>query len=457
MAMNLELWMRRAAASIVNLRDGFRGIRRQKEEFHRILTFGSEEFSIHVSQKLRHVLNHAYQTTSYYREAFDNIGLKPQDIRTTCDLSVLPILVREVIEANGSRLISSNYRKGQLIRSCTGGTTGAHVSFYLDRECVEIRRGRQQAILELCGYYAGDRCGFVWGVHEDLDRKENRFGLRRRFRQFASGKETLCCSVLTQHGLEDFYQRLRRFKPRVLYGYPNAMSHFADFVETNALPALRVDTIICTAERLTGKQRAKLSEIFGGEVFNIYATREHGFVAFECKNHEGFHIDVGNVVLEIVENGKVVDVGQPGEIVLTDLHNLGMPFLRNRIGDRGQLCGEPCACGNPLPLLKSFDGRVADAVYRPDGSRVDGNVLADLSPDIKPIRMIQFVQNRIEGIDIFLVVSEGYGKEVEAKVLKEAREFMGPKSVISVHIVPDIPRNPNSGKYQEVVCRITPP
>jgi phenylacetate-CoA ligase len=455
--MNLEVRMRQVASNIINLKDGFRGIQRHKEDFHRLLSKSDAERDIQLREKLQLLMSHAYRTTSYYREVLDDIGAKPQDITRTSELAVLPFLGREVLQASGNQLISTNYKPEQLIRSSTGGTTGTPVTFYIDRECVAIRRGRQQAILELCGYYAGDRCGALWGVDSDLVGKSARINLRRQFRQFASGTETLCCKVLTHNEMENFYQRLRRFKPRVLYGYPNALSHFAAFVETNALPALRVDTIICTAERLTQKQRTTLTNVFGGEVFNVYATREHGFIAFECRNHNGFHVDIGNVVLEIVENGKVADIGQPGDIVLTDLHNLGMPFIRNRIGDRGRLCREPCDCGNPLPLLKSLDGRITDTIYRPDGSRVDGCVLADLFTDIKPIRLVQIVQNRLEEIDVNVVVSDGYCKADEAQLLNRIREFMGPQPGISLHVVPDIPRNANSGKYQEFVCRISPP
>jgi phenylacetate-CoA ligase len=295
-------------------------------------------------------------------------------------------------------------------------------------------------------------------VHADLDAKLQKpwYDFKGRFRKFAVGKEMLCCTALTPELMKGFHSRLVRFKPKVMYGYPNAITHFAEFVESRGLSPIKVQTIICTAERLTEKQRHKISAVFGGEVFNMYATREHGFVGFECRKHCGFHIDSGNAFLEIVRDGTPALPGQPGEIVITDLYNYGMPFIRYRIGDVGRIAAAPCDCGSPLPLLESFDGRTTDAVFRPDGTRVDGVMLVDLFTDNNSVRAMQIVQQCLEGIDVNLVVTPQYDRCSERQVLEEVRKYMGSDAQIAVNILPEIPRNPRSGKYQQIICRVSP-
>jgi phenylacetate-CoA ligase len=455
--MGLEAYLRRAAYHIMDVKDGFQGIDHAKRDFSKLFSKSKSGVDSYALTKLRRVLVHAYETTVYYRKVFDKVGFEPDRIRDHSDLCLIPALDRNALLENQHNLISSKFAKTTLIQSYTGGTNGTPVTFYRDRECHVQRLGRRFKILELCRYDRSDRCAWIWGVHADLDIQPKRpwHDLKGRFRKFAVGKEMLCCTSLTSELMDDFYQRLIRFKPKVLYGYPNAMTHFAEFVKMRSLPPIKVQTIICTAERLTERQRRRLTEVFGGEVYNIYATREHGFVGFECKRHDGFHIDSGNVFLEILRQGTPVPAGESGEIVITDLCNYGMPLIRYRIGDVGRISAKPCQCGSPLPVLESFDGRTTDAVFRPDGTRVDGVMLVDLFTDNKSVREMQIVQDRLEGINVNLVVTPEYDEDMEQQVLHQVKKYIGNQAEIFIHLVPEIPRNPRSGKYQQVICRLS--
>jgi phenylacetate-CoA ligase len=454
--MKFESYLRRAAAYILDIKDGTKGIKHAKQDFADLYAKSALEAHDYSLMKLKRMLVHAYETTTYYRTAFDKAGFRPAEISGGDDLCIVPMLTRQAIQENSQELISRKFSKTSLIQSFTGGTNGTPVTFYRDRSCHVQRLGRRLKILELCGYHRGDRCAWIWGVHADLDAKPRKawHDLKGRFRRFAVAKEMLCCTTLTPEAMETFHGRLVQFKPKVLYGYPNAMAHFAEFVESCRLQPIEVQTIISTAERLTETQRRRLSEVFGGTVYNMYATREHGFVGFECNGHCGFHIDSGNVFLEILNDGKPTIAGQAGEIVVTDLNNFGMPFIRYRIGDVGRVATKPCQCGCPLPLLQSFDGRTTDAVFRPDGTRVDGVMLVDLFSDNKSILAMQIVQQRMAGINLNLVVAPGYDKSLERQIVQEVRKYMGDESEIAIHLLPDIPRNPRSGKFQQVICQI---
>jgi phenylacetate-CoA ligase len=254
--------------------------------------------------------------------------------------------------------------------------------------------------------------------------------------------------------MREFHGRLLRFRPQVMYGYPSALTELGRFIEDEGLEPIRVGTTITTAERLSAANRTQLGRLFGGEVFTLYATREHGCIAFECTMHEGLHIDVGGVALEIVKDGRPARPGEPGEVVITDLLNYGMPFIRSRTGDMGALSPEPCACGCPLPVLKSLDGRVSEVVCRPDGSLVPGLMLTDLFMELPSIRYLQFVQESVDQIEVRLVVAGEFTEAMRAEVLREVREVMGQDIAVRIRLVDDIERNPRSGKIQEVICKV---
>ena len=455
--MLFEKYARKAAYQLVTLRDGYHGVMSRKKDFHRFAFDTIENIEAHSFQKLKNVLNHAFKSCPYYHELWKEISFDPKYIETPKEIGASPVLTKDMIEENKERMISKKFSPNHLEKSYTGGSSGTPISFFRDRACTSARIGRQLGILELCGYQVGARCGLIWGAHQDLGRAGEGQGLKRKFRKFAQGKETLSCTIMNEEKLKDFHSRLARFRPEVLYGYPNAIVEFANFVNKSRLPSIPVKVILCTAERLTGEQRKILSETFDAEVFNLYCTREHGCIGFECRRHDGFHLDIGSVYLEIIFEGRPAKRGEPGEIVITDLLNYGMPFIRYKIGDNGRLSTKPCDCGSNLPLLSKLDGRETDMLYRPDGSMVAGIMLIDMFLDEPAIKAMQIVQETPSTVDLLLVASKGFNKDIKQRAITEMKKYLGHEININIKLVKEIRRNPISGKYQEVVCKIAPP
>jgi phenylacetate-CoA ligase len=275
-------------------------------------------------------------------------------------------------------------------------------------------------------------------------------------RSFASAQIILPSIVLTESEMAVFARSLRAFRPEVLYGYPVALTQFAEYVASAGGAIEGIRSIITTAERLTEVQRRKLQQIFGGEVFNLYCTREYGCVGFECSRHDGMHVDTGSVCVEILRDDASVPPGEVGEIVVTDLLNRGMPFIRSSTGDQGSFATEACPCGSPFPLLRSLDGRTTDTVLRPDGSRVMGLMLADLFTDHPTIRFVQFMQHADGALEVRVVATEPLGDAARSDAEREVRTMVGDVMPVSIVQVPDIARNPRSGKFQEVISHMSP-
>ncbi len=62
--------------------------------------------------------------------------------------------------------------------------------------------------------------------------------------------------------------------------------------------------------------------------------------------HDGLHLTAENQLIEILDDqGRAVAAGQEGNVVVTDLTNYGMPFIRYANGDLAV-----AASGGELPL-----------------------------------------------------------------------------------------------------------
>ena len=450
--------LRNAAADFLDLRDGWSGWKVHRAAFRATALKSVEQLQSDVERRLGDILQHAFLTCPYYRDAWRSVGFDGAARNAAQSLTALPLISKETVRAHRETLRSQAYSDEQLETAFTGGTTTTPTRFYRDRDCRIVRMGRQWGVLERCGYRRGMRRALVWGVRADLPLAAASWNFRQALRRFAENQDVLACATITERDLAVFYQRLQESRPPVMYGYPSALAELATYILESHLAPLRGSTTITTAERLTETQRRLFEKAFGGEVFNLYCSREHGCIGFECSRHHGLHIDAESVLVEITRDGATLGPGHRGEITITDLVNRGMPMIRHVTGDIGQLVVEPCACGSHLPLLVGLSGRDVDVIYTPEGRRIPGvPLLLELFGDIAAIRSVQFVQDAIESVEVRMVAPNGLSEADEQRARAELRRHLGEVIEIRIRVVPSIDRSPTSGKIREIVSNIKPP
>lgn len=448
--------LRSLAYDVVARRDGLAGWQQGRGEFRALAASRRPEIEAIAQRRLAAVLMHAAATVPHYRDAWRAIGFTPSPRTTIADLRRLPVLTKADIRGRKERLVSDAFARADLVAALTGGTTGTQTELFRDRRCNALRAGRQWGVLERCGYAPGDRRALLWGVHSDMPSAGATSALKRQLRQFAASEEILCCTTMTPPAMADFHARLRRFRPSVMYAYPRALEEFARFIRGERLTPLAFTRVICTAEMLTPEQRTLFTREFRAEVFNLYCSREHGCVAFECREHDGFHIDAGSVVVEILQDGRPAAPGERGEVVVTDLLNYGMPFIRYATGDLAAASAAPCPCGSSLPMLTGLYGRVTDMLYLPDGRSVAGVLLDDLFAEEPSITHSQFVQEDCSRLDVNVVVEGAARDGLRSAIEAEVRSVVGDEVDVRINYMTEIPRNPSSGKYQQVISRCRP-
>ena len=83
-----------------------------------------------------------------------------------------------------------------------------------------------------------------------------------------------------------------------------------------------------------------------------------------------------------------------GKMVITDLFNYGMPFIRYATGDRAVAGFTSCECGRGLPLMRKIVGRQLDVIRTPDGRIIPGEFFPHLMKDFQTVCRFQVVQDR---------------------------------------------------------------
>lgn len=114
---------------------------------------------------------------------------------------------------------------------------------------------------------------------------------------------------------------------------------------------------------------AAVEAAFGCPVFRHYGMAETGYgAAVECARHEGMHIREADLLMEVVDGeGKGLDDGEWGEIVVTTLTRRALPLIRYRTGDEGRILPGPCPCGSVLRRLE-VRGRLDDRLMLSTGT-----------------------------------------------------------------------------------------
>lgn len=407
-------------------------------------------------QNLFALLKHAYDTVPYYHRIFKERNLQPSDIKKVEDLSKLPILTKQDINNNFNDLISTSYKRKDLIPYQSGGS-GDPIRFLITRDKISWELAAEYRAYRWAGYRRGDRCLLLWGSSIDL--AEDKALLKRLTRKFER-TVVLDAWLLSDEVMSSYVEKFRMFKPDAVRGYANAVYMLAKYCNKHGIVDLRPRTVVTSAEKLLDSKRRDIETAFGTRVFDYYGSREIGAIAAECDEHNGYHINAENLALEIIREDEPASVDEEGAIIITSLRNYGMPFIRYQIGDVGKLSDEICICGRGLPLLSSVEGRLSDflAIYDKKKGRIMPYMVG--SPGFVgsifmyvPVSSYRVIQERIDLIRIQMVKGEGYSQKDNVFVISAVKRFLGDNCEVEFEFLESIPPLP-SGKRSTFSSKI---
>ena len=399
--------------------------------------------------RLKKILQHAFDNTSFYKNKFKSLGLTPDDVKTWEDYKHIPFLTKDEIRKNRSEMVAANIPQGRLIHKKTSGSTGVSLEFFVDEDSLQWKRACTVRTDRWAGWDLGERVAAIWGNPEHY--KNWRMKMRNILLDRYTYLDTL---KMDDNAMEAFYFEILRKPPILLYGHAHSLFLFSRYLLERGFQPPVPKGIISTAMVLHEHERKLIEDVFTIPVTNRYGCEEVSLIACECDRHNGSHMNLDTLVVEVIREGRVVLPGEPGAIIVTDLTNYGMPFIRYKVGDVGVLSAERCPCGRSFPLLSSIEGRTADYVVTPDGKYISGISLTEnFAMHLPEIKQLQIVQDRIDHLILNIVKSESWNSDSEKRVRLLARERFGEAVDCELSYVAGIPQEP-SGKYRFCVSEI---
>ncbi|WP_426054169.1 glycosyltransferase [Janthinobacterium sp. PSPC2-1] len=399
--------------------------------------------------RLRALLRHAGAHVPYYRALFARCGFDPEQVRQLSDLARLPLLRKSDIA--GARDSFKSARAVGLRPFATGGSSGEPLQFFLGRRRVSHDIAAKWRATRWWGVDIGDREAVLWGSPIELQAQDR----LRRLRDALLRTTLLPAFAMSSARLDGYVRHLRRWRPRMLFGYPSALCRIASHADARDLPldGLGVKVAFVTAERLYDEQRAQIAAAFGCPVANGYGGRDAGFIAHECPEG-GMHIMAEDIIVEILDDqGQPLPPGATGQIVVTHLATRDYPFIRYATGDVGALGTQPCACGRGLPLLQRIEGRSTDFLTAVDGTVMHGLALVYIVRELPQVRSFKIIQESLLRTRVLLVCVARLDDATRSTIVRGFQARLGAQVDIAIEEVDEIAAEA-SGKYRYVVSKV---
>jgi phenylacetate-CoA ligase len=307
--------------------------------------------------RLKKAVERAYERVPYYKKVFDEIGLKPEHIKTLADLRLIPFTTKDVLREYYPYEFFAVPLKDVVRVHASSGTTGRPTVVGYTRHDLDVWTDCVARIISQAGV-----------TNEDIVQISFGYGLFTGGFGLHYGMERVGATVIpiSSGNTERQIRFMQDFGSTALVSTPSYALYMAEVARDMGVDMSKI------------KLRVGL---FGGEPWsesirqeiearwNMKATDNYGLsevigpgIAGECEYQSGQHIAEDHFIAEIIdpETTEPLGPGEEGELVFTSLTKEALPILRYRTRDISVLMEEPCKCGRTSMRMRKVLGRTDD-------------------------------------------------------------------------------------------------
>ena len=387
----------------------------------------------------------AMAQSAFYQEHYGLVGFEPGDMEHSGWFEKLPVVTKEHLRAHFDEFIDPSQRRFLKI-STTGGSTGVPTKTGYDgRVPEEVYSWRLQSWF---GVNPWDNHAYVW-----RDTRSSRIAkIKNATLWWPTRHLKMDATFITEEGMSQFIKNFNRLKPAMLQGYVGAITQLAQFVLDQGLVVHSPKFVWTTSAPLPELQRKMIAQAFRAPVCDQYGSCEIRWIAAQCQECGGLHVNTEHVHIEFVDDCNIpITKGQYGRTLLTNLEDTVFPLIRYENGDRGRWLTEECACGRTLPLIDSVKGRESESFVLPSGKTINGEFLTtifDATPDL--VKGFRVVQHKDLSITIEYISADGINNDdVVEQTAKGFARRIGGEVDVNIRKVNEIPHD--GGKLRFVI------
>lgn len=404
-------------------------------------------------KKIAELWDYASIHVPYYKRIADALNI--HKISSWDDFYKLPVLTKDIVRNNFDDLCADNLPSSRFVKNSTSGSTGSNFYFYSDYNQHHIYDAlliRKFAMMGL--RFSSCKKMIIWGSSFDV-KKINK-------RKFSKLKLWLTNTYvfseydLSENNMEHLCEWIIKNNPDSIQSYPSILERIAVYANANGI-YLNVPVIHTGGEKTYDYQRKLIEDTFKCHLYDFYGGRDMPFIGMSCKESDKIHVFQENLIFEVLDDdGNLVNNGE-GNIILTNLHNQVMPFIRYSIGDRAKVSENPglCKCGATLQQIDEIVGRKFEILSFRGGYSVGGTFWTLLLRSVKGILDFQVIQESEDSVTIKFIQEKGYLLTDEGKenIINQIHKYCGPEVTVKFLQIEELPRT-SSGKRQFVISNL---
>lgn len=385
-----------------------------------IETASLDEIKALQSYRLLKTVRHVYKNVPFYRQKFDELGIKPEDIKTVDDLHKLPFTYKQDLRDNYPYGLFAVPHDKVVRVHASSGTTGKQTVV-----------GYTQNDLDTWGEITARAFVAAGASNKDFVHISYGYGLFTGGLGLHEGATHLGASVIpvSTGNTKRQIQIMQDFGSDILCCTPSYAIYMGETVREMGIDpqSLKLRAGIFGAEPWTDHMRREIERLLGIKAYDIYGLSEimGPGVAYECSAQAGMHVNEDHFIPEIIdpETGEVLPDGTAGELVFTCITKEALPLIRYRTRDIATLTRETCSCGRTFVKMTKPAGRTDDMLIirgvNVFPSQIESVLLQfnDTTPNY------QLIIDRVGALDTLEIqVEMGEGITFDAVRLIEKRE-----------------------------------
>ncbi len=323
-------------------------------------TLSRKEIESIQLERLKETVSRVYEKVPYYRAKMDNIGLKPEHIKSLKDLSKLPFVTKQDMRDTYPFGLFA-VPKSELVRiHASSGTTGKPTVVGYTKNDLKVWTECVSRIACAGGASKDDVAQICFG-----------YGMFTGALGLHYGLENIGAPVVPSStgNSEKQIMYMKDFETSLLVATPSyalRLAEVANSIGVDPKKDLKVKVALLGSEMLTDAMREEMYKAWGKDV---KVTSNYGMselmgpgVSGECLELDGMHINEDMFIPEIIDSktGEVLPEGEKGELVITCIKKEGIPLIRYRTKDITRLNYAPCKCGRTFCRMDNLSGRADD-------------------------------------------------------------------------------------------------
>jgi phenylacetate-CoA ligase len=381
-------------------------------------------------ERLVQAFGRAYSVEAY-RAKCRECGVEPGDVRSVDDLAKLPFLSKDDLR--------EAYPYGYLARplgdcvriQSTSGTTGKRVVAFYTQDDIDLWDGCcARAIVA-----AGGSC-------EDVVHVSYGYGLFTGGPGLNGGSHLVGALTLpmSSGNTERQLQFMTDLGSTILCCTPSYAAFLAESIHKMGIrDRIKLKAGIFGAEAWSEEMRRDIEGSLGIRAYDIYGLTEISGpgVSFECSEQTGMHVNEDHFIPEIIDpdTGRVLPLGEKGELVFSCITKQAFPLLRYRTRDICILSREECSCGRTLVKMHKPMGRSDDMLIIRGVNVFPSQIETVLLREGYPANY-QIIVDRVKHTDTFEVqvemTPEMFSDEVKVVEEKEQSLLSALRSMLGI-------------------------